>query len=303
MHATSPSDPDGFMELLRRAPMLEALLDGPRDRGELEAELGISRATGHRFTRWLDDWGLVERVDGEFRLTATGSAVADAAVDFKAEVATALRLGPVLEAVGDTAGGGDDGGNARGAGDVDSADDGDDADDAGGEAVPPVPLAAFADATVTTPARGDPHGPVVRYVTLVRETTTLRGFDTWAIAPTYMAEIQERIVDGMATELVDPVAVVEDVMAHYPERCVEVCASGNLAIRLHEDLPFGLAVLDDRIGIAVPDPDAGTLAAFVDTDDPVAREWAEATYEAYRAESVPLEHFTRAGLREAMADG
>lgn len=274
MDITPPSDPDGLIELLRRAPMLEALRDGPKDRAELEAALGVSRATGHRFTRWLTDRGLVERVDGEFRLTELGTAVTGAVVGFETEVGTAFRLGPVLEAAEER-----------------------------GEAIPTVPLAAFSDATVTTPHHGDPHSPVVRFVSLVRETATLRGFDTWSIAPTYMEEVQGRIVDGMETELVDPVSVVEDVMEHYPERCVEVCVSGNLSIRLHDSLPFGLAILDDRIGLAVPDPDTGTLAAFVDTDSPDAREWAEATYEAYRAESVPLERFTRAGLREAMADG
>lgn len=84
--------------------------------------------------------------------------------------------------------------------------------------------------TAASPAGGDPHGPLMRYVSLVRETTTLRGFNTWAIAPTYMEEIQERILDGMETELVDPVAVVEDVVENYPERCGEVCVRGHLTI-------------------------------------------------------------------------
>lgn len=249
--------------------MLEALCEGPLDRADLEERLAISRSTSHRFTRALVDRGLIERVDGAFRLTAVGEAVTDSVVEFKADVSTATLLAPVLEAVGD--------------------------------AVPPVPLAAFANATVTSAAAGDPHGPMTRYVSLVRETSTLCGFDTWAIAPTYMGEIQERILDGMETELIDPLSVVEDVMDSYPERCVEVCVSGHLAIRLHDSLPFGLAIFDDRIGLAVRDPDAGTLTAFVDTDDPAARDWANAVYGAFESESVPLTEFTKRGLREAMA--
>ncbi|WP_224448540.1 helix-turn-helix transcriptional regulator [Haloprofundus salilacus] len=271
---TAPlADPGGFLELVRRAPMLEALRDGAADRRELEDELEISRATSHRLTRWFEDRGLVERVDSEFRLTETGRAVATALVSFKSEVTAALLLAPVLDAA-------------------------DDADDA----VPPVPLSAFADATVTTPGRGDPHGPMNRYVSLVRETETLRGFDTWAIAPTYMGEIQERILDGMETTLVDPLAVVEDVMENYPERCVEVCVSGHLTIRLHDSLPFGLAVFDDRVGVAVRDPETNALTAFVDSDSSVAREWAEATYEAFESEAVLLENFTKNGVREALAN-
>lgn len=271
MSTIVPSDPDGFLELLRRAPMLEALRDRPLDRRELEARLGISRATSHRFTRWLGDRGLIERIDGEFQLTELGRTVTAAVTGFKTDVATAVHLAPVLEAL------------------------------SGSEN--PVPLAAFGDAVITTPDSGDPYAPMTRYLSLVGRTTTLRGFDTWAIAPTYMGEIQEHILDGMETELIDPRPIVEDGLDNYPERCVEVCVSGNLTIRLHDSLPFGLAIFDDRVGIAVRDPETGALRAFVDTDSPAAREWAEAVYAGYEAESVHLETFTKKGLREALAAG
>ncbi len=269
MTTVPPSDPEGFLELIRRAPMLEALDGGPLDRRELEERLEMSRATSHRFTRWLSDRGLIERVDGEFRLTELGRTVTTTVVGFKSAVTAAFHLSPVLEATNETG--------------------------------VPVPLDAFADATVTNPDRGDPHGPMTRYVSLVRGTTTLRGFNTWTLAPTYMEEIQQEIIDGMETELIDPVSVVEDVMENYPERCVEVCVSGYLTIRLHDSLPFGLALFDDRIGIAVNDPETNTLRTFVDTDAPAARDWAEVIYEAYETDSVLLEDFTRTGLRKAIA--
>lgn len=269
MDRAVPSDPDGFLELIRRAPMLEALRERPLDRRDLEERLDISRATSHRFTRWLGEHGLIERADGEFQLTELGRAVTAALTDFKTETGTAFQLAPVLEA---------------------SAESGH-----------PIPLAAFGDAVVTRSDTGDPHAPMTRYVSLVQQTSTLRGFDTWAIAPTYMGEIQERILDGMQTELIDPRPVVEDVMDNYPERCVEVCVSGNLTIRLYESFPFGLALFDDRLGIAVRDPETNALTAFVDTDSPAAREWAEAVYDTYEARSTLLESFTKKGLREALA--
>lgn len=271
MNLVPPSDPDGFLELVRRAPMLEALRDHPLDRQDLEERLDISRATSHRFTRWLGDRGLIERIDGEFHLTELGQAVTATVTSFKSDVTTAFQLAPVLETLDDTR--------------------------------PPLPLEAFSDAVVTTPASGDPHGPMTRYASLVQKTTTLRGINTWAIAPTYMDEIQERILDGMETDLIDPRPVVEDVMENYPERCVEVCVSGHLTIRLHESLPFGLVLFDDRIGIAVRDPETNSLSAFIDTDSPVAREWAESVYETYKEESILLENFTKKGLREALAAG
>lgn len=271
MNLVPPSDPDGFLELVRRAPMLEALRDHPLDRQDLEERLDISRATSHRFTRWLGDRELIERIDGEFHLTELGQAVTATVTSFKSDVTTAFQLAPVLETLDDTR--------------------------------PPLPLEAFSDAVVTTPASGDPHGPMTRYASLVRETTMLRGINTWAIAPTYMDEIQERILDGMETDLIDPRPVVEDIMENYPERCVEVCVSGHLTIRLHESLPFGLVLFDDRIGIAVRDPETNSLSAFIDTDSPVAREWAESVYETYKEESILLENFTKKGLRKALAAG
>lgn len=255
-------------ELVQRSPVLAALSAGPLDRRDLEERLDVSRATSHRITRSLEARGMIERVDGAFRLTELGE-VARAAVDrFETEVTVAVRLAPVVEAVADVA---------------------------------PLPLAAFADARETRADRGDPHAPVVRFVDLVRETGTLRGFDTWSLAPTYMGEVQERILDGMRAELVDPLAVVEDVMEHYPEKCVEVCVSGNLDIWLHDSLPFGLAIFDERVGVAVIDPGTGTLRTFVDTDDRVARGWAETVFETYRDEAVFLEDFTKRGLQEATA--
>lgn len=259
---------DVFLDLIKRAPMLEALREGPLDRSDLDHRLGISRATSHRHTNSLIDLGLIERVDGDFQLTGMGAAIAEAVDGFKSEVRVAYQLGPMLEAVG--------------------------------ESVPPIPLSAFANATVTSADHGDPHAPVYRYVALVRETETLRGFDTWSIAPTYMGEIQQQILDGMETELIDPIAVVEDIMENYPERCVQVCVSGYLTLWLHETLPFGLAMFDDRIGLGVRDPETSLLRAFIDTDAPAVREWAEAVYDTYKAEAVRLDDFTKKGLREAM---
>lgn len=184
-------------ELVQRSPVLAALAEEPLDRPDLDERLDVSRATSHRITRSLTDRGLIERVDGAFQLTALGEAARAAVERFETEVSVALRQAPVVEAVADVA---------------------------------PLPLSALADARETRADRGDPHAPVVCFLDLVRGTETLRGFDTWSIAPTYMEAIQERILSGMQAELVDPLDVVVDVMEHYPEKCVEVCVSGNLDI-------------------------------------------------------------------------
>ena len=261
--------PDLLIDLIRHSPMLEALQGESLDRRELEQQLDISRATSHRHTKALTEKGLLRRSDGEFALTEPGEVVADTVTTFGTNARTALCLAPVLGAVHDTAPGFD--------------------------------VEAFADATVTSAEHGDAYGPMTRFVSLLGETETLRGFDTFSIAPTYMEEFQQRILDGMETEVIDPPAVTENVMDNYPERCVQVCVSEYFVLWLHDDLPYGLVIFDDRVGIGVRDPDTRTLRAFVDTDSAAAREWAEAVYESYKQEAIRLEHFTKKGLREAMA--
>lgn len=261
-------DTDLLIDLLRRSMLLEVLRDERLDRAELQDRLDVSRATCHRHTRLLEELGTIEREDGRFGLTPSGELVVSTSVRFKRETATALHLAPVLEAVAD--------------------------------APVEVDVEAFADATVTSAEHGDPYSPVARFVALVAETETLRGFDVDVIAPVYMDEIQGRIVDGMRTETVVLPEVAENTLEGYPEKCMEACASGHLTVRLRDDLPFGVAILDDRVGIGVPERDSRQLRVFVDTDSPDVRAWAEALYETYESEAVVLEEFTRQGYRQAV---
>jgi predicted transcriptional regulator len=162
----------------------------------------------------------------------------------------------------------------------------------------------FVNASIASVEYGDPYAPLTRFVSLVQETETLRGINTCRIVPTYMEEFQQRILDGMQTELVHLPQIAEDIMESYPEKCVQVCVSGNLTLWTHEtrdSLPFGLVLFDDRVGIGLFDTKKGTLETFIDTDDAAAVEWATEVYDQYKAESVPLENFTKKGLREALA--
>lgn len=267
-HTEGAEDLDLLIALIRRSPLLEELRGDAFDRSELQDRLDMSRSTSHRHTKLFGEMGIIERVDGEFRLTESGKLLTDAMVRFKREANSALQLAPVLEAIQDAPMG------------IDSE--------------------AFAGATVTNTERGDPYSPVARFVTLVRETETLHGFDMDAIAPLYLEEIRQRIIDGMETKDIGLPEATKNALDDYPEKCRQACASGYLDIRLHDDLPFGLAIFDDRIGIGVCERDTRALRVFVDTESPEVREWAEAVYEVYEAEAVPLEEFTQEGYRNAM---
>ncbi|WP_254536017.1 helix-turn-helix transcriptional regulator [Halomarina litorea] len=249
---------DTLIQLVRRSPLLSALREGPLDRRDIEARLDVSKPTVHRATKALTERGFVERDGSVFRLTRSGRVVAEAAEDFRRTATAADRLAPLLHAI-------------------------DDADPTFDVAVEP-----FADARVTCSEPGHPYRPLNRFMTLVRETDRLRGFDTTTVAPGNVATIHERIVDGMVTEILYPPGVVEDVLGNDPERAREAVESGNLTLGLHESLPCGLALFDDRVGLGGYDAGTGTLSVFVDTDDPEAYAWGERTFERYRAAATPL---------------
>jgi predicted transcriptional regulator len=259
---------DLLSEVVRRAPMIAALREEPLDRRELEQRLEVSKSTAHRNTTTLAEQGLVERTDGEYHLTEFGEAVADVVATFETDMRTTVRLAPLFEAVAGLR--------------------------------PRCPINAFSDATVTTADRGDPFGPLARFVSLVKETDTLRMFDSYAVAPTYIDEVHGRVLDGLETKVIERPDVAEDIIENYPRKCVELCASEFLTMRLHDELPFGLVLLDSRIGVGVRAPETGSPRAFVDTDDPEARAWAETLFESSWSDATRLRRFNPKALREAM---
>ncbi|WP_276254497.1 helix-turn-helix transcriptional regulator [Halomontanus rarus] len=250
-------DTEGLIEIIRQKPVLDALREeGGLDRRALEQHLNVSRSTVHRFTRSLRDSDLIERTDSEFVLTPLGEVTAEEVVEFQSALEAASELAPILRVTA--------------AHDVD------------------VDIEAFTGATVTTTAPGDPYRPVNRFMSLVKSTETLRGLDPASINPLHVDELYDNINDGMKTEAVYPPVVLEGLLTSNPERARTVIESGNLTFWVHDDIPFGLTLCDDRIGVGVYDDETGLLRTYVDTDSPTAREWAEDVYATYRAEATPL---------------
>ncbi|QSX00099.1 helix-turn-helix transcriptional regulator [Haloterrigena alkaliphila] len=199
---------------------------------------------------------MIERAGNEFVLTPLGEVAAREVAEFQSTMETAWELAPILRATASH--------------DVD------------------VDIEAFAGATVTAAAPGNPYRPVNRFMSLVERTETLRGLDPAAINPLHVDELYERISTGMETEAVYPSTVVEELLTANPDRSLTVIESGNLTVWIHDDLPFGLTLCDDRIGVGVYDDETGLLRTYVDTESPAAREWAEDVYTTYRSEATPL---------------
>ncbi|WP_455447777.1 helix-turn-helix transcriptional regulator [Natrinema thermotolerans] len=249
-------DTDRLGDIVRHGPVLEVLRQEPLDRGEIEERLDVSRATSHRFTRWLDEQGFVEKVDGRFQLTGRGEAVADEVLRFEANVRTVHRMAPLLDII---------------------------CEDHQEFVVEP-----FVDATVTVAKPDDPYQPVERFISLVDESATFRGFNTTHMAPLVLGAFHQRVFDGTDTEIIYLPHIVEKLFETYPTRATEAVERGHLTLRTREDLPYGLAIFDERVGIGGYDESTGMMQVFVDTESPIAREWAERVYASVSADSEPL---------------
>ncbi|WP_418286417.1 helix-turn-helix transcriptional regulator [Halorubrum sp. DTA46] len=249
-------DTDSLGDVVRHRPVLEALRTEPLDRREIEERLEVSRATSHRFTRWLGEQGFVEKADGRFRLTGRGEAVADEVLRFEANVHTVHRLAPLLDTIC--------------------------------EDHQEFVLEPFVDATVTLAEPNDPYRPVERFISLLKESETFRGFNTTHMAPLVLGGFHHQIFEETDTEIIYLPHIVEKLFETYPERAREAIDRGHLALRTRDDLPYGLAVFDERVGIGGYDETTGLMQVFVDTDASIAYEWAERVYAAVRADSDPL---------------
>jgi len=147
-----------------------------------------------------------------------------------------------------------------------------------------------ADAVVSVAEPADPYRPVQRFGSLLAETDRFRfvGSDLALLEP-----LQGRIPTAGPRRRPDgdhrPTERRSARALCLPGALRSPLKSGNLTVRVHDDVPsYGLALFDDRIGIVGYSTDSGTVQVLIDTDTTAARKWAEATYASYRSDSRPL---------------
>lgn len=257
--ASSPLDDVEFLARSdHRVDALAALANQPRSRAELRELTGASRSTIGRTLREFDDRHWIRRDGHRYEATQLGAFVVTGLQDLTDRLETERTLREVWQWLPIEEGG--------------------------------FTIEMAADAVVTVAETDDPYRPVNRFVSLLRETTRFRvvGFELALLEPC-KDELSRQIVDGMQTEIIDPPSVARHILSTYPEHCSAPRGSGNLTVRLHDDVPpYGVAIFDRRIGISGHNPESGTVRVLIDTDTPAAREWAESTYDSYRRESRPL---------------
>ncbi|AHG02248.1 DNA-binding protein (plasmid) [Halostagnicola larsenii XH-48] len=259
---TSASTPLEDIEFLARSEhrvtVLDTLTENAATRGDLRAATEASSSTVSRTLRAFEERNWISRSGNQYEATQLGAFVAAGMRDLINRLETERTLRDVWpwfpsEASGFT-------------------------------------VEMVADATVTVAESDTPYAPVNRFLSLLRETEQFRfvGTDIALLEPC-KDELRQQVISGMQTAIIDPPSVAEYILSTYRDHCSTVLERQNFTVELHDDLPsYGVSLFDDRIAISCYDPDSGMVRAVIDTDDPVARDWAESTFVAYRDEARPL---------------
>ena len=240
-----------------RVEALDALAERPRSRSELRTLTGASSSTIARLLREFENREWIVRDDYDYRATSEGVFVAGEVTSLLDRMETRQKLRDVArwlptEKLGIT-------------------------------------IEAFSEAVVTVADPEEPYEPVRRYDELIEDAGAMRAFGTATLKSANAGTLFRNVRDGMETEIIYPVPIVRAVLDWSPEAAKKGLGSGNLTVLLHDALPCGLTIFDDRVALTGYDPDTGMLRAIVDTDDPSAREWAEPLYDSYRSEARRLD--------------
>lgn len=244
-----------------RVLALVALAVRPRSRSELSEETGVSSSTIRRTLSAFEERGWIRKEGYQYETTQLGGYIATAMAELLERFRTEGQVRDVWEWLP---------GEEHG-----------------------FTIEMCAGAVVTKADADDPYRPVNRFMSLLRETDQFRfaRFDVALLEPC-KEELCQLIVDGLKAEIIDPPRVAKYVRSSCPELFAETLESGNLTLRLHDDLPgFGVGIFDDRVAVCGYDPDSVTVRVLVDSDAPAVREWADSTYAAFRrtTPTIPLE--------------
>jgi len=243
-------DDQDLVPLVKRASMLEALLEAPRTTRELERELSASRSTIHRATSAFVDRGLVTETDDGVALTPIGRVLAREIVGFRERAATARRLDALFD---------------------------EDTSDA------ELPLGDLANARVVEPSTRRPHAVLEAILDRIRSAESVSLLSS-VVSSLYLDALAERVKAGATVDAIFPREVVELLFSEHGDLSRELAREGPLSVRIHEGCPLDLFVFDDAMGIASHQRDAG-LEAFVVCEDEAALAWARDRFQQCAAEA------------------
>lgn len=243
------------LEVMKRAPLLDALREQPMTMGDLDEAVTTSRSTIHRALGTFEDLNLVRKSDQTYELTEFGCIVTDRTSQFRRNLATARRLDEFLNAVN--------------ASELD------------------IPVEYFADAEVIRPEPRKAHRGVKRIIDHIRSADSLLMFSN-VLSPLYADVAREEMIDGMELEVVFDERIMDLLVSEYADDAVEAFETGRFDVYFGPDIPFELFISEDSMAMAAHNH--STLPRmFVKSDSADAIAWAEELYARYRDRAEPFD--------------
>lgn len=231
-----------------RPRTLTALVESPRSQSELWDTTGTSSSVIQRTLREFENRSWVHHDGDQYETTPSGEYIATKLADVTEWLGTDENVWQWLP------------GEASGF---------------------DIEMCLTAEATVTN---DEPARVIDRYRTLLETTTWYRfaGVDLLVLDP-LKDPFCHRVHEGLEAEVIVPPPVVRHIRRTYPRQMEEVLATGNLTIRVHDDVPsYGVSLFEDRVAISGYDPAGKVVRVLLDTNVQPARTWAESVYESLR---------------------
>lgn len=245
----------------RRRDVLEYLSATSRTQAEIAAGLDISRATVTRAMNELQRHDLVRRVNGEYETTQIGETLLEGHDRYRELVDSVLEAGPILEHVPSDA---------------------------------PFEPSILVEGTAYRVEPGASFEVRERVNDEFRDAVAIKGLahtrserESAEINFQKVLEEEREVAFVMSPELFDHARTLEWGPSFL--------AAENLEVAIHEDVPYGLFVVDqpeDRVMVLVVYDEDFAMKGVVRSDSPRSVGWAEAVYESYRESAVPMDAYS-----------
>lgn len=249
-----PNFPDVLQLLARRAPLLDALRDGPLSKRDLASRRDVSRSTIDRAVRELESAGLVSRNQGAVELTLPGAMALESHQRHASELEGISEAYEMLATY-----------------EHDLA----------------IAPAVFRDALIVPPDRHAPHRPVDALIEMLEGAEFIRLYAT-GIMPEYVETYRGRVMDGAELDLICTESVLQELLDEYDDDLDEAMETGR--VTLHEStesLPFSIVVAEqeDQTRVCLMLYREHAVAGFIRNDAPDAVSWATNRFEALKADA------------------
>lgn len=250
--------------LQRRIDIVRALVEAPLEMRELVAAVDASRSTVRRGVRDLEDAGFVARVDGGYRATAAGRLAADTCRAYFQRVRSLHEMHEALAPLSPRA--------------------------------PLDPALADGEAYVATGAA--PYRPLEPIRPVFDAMSRYRALNATIPDPWFLERLRDRTLAGEVTGEMLVTPAVRTVLAEeFSDLAADLAATDGFRALEGEGFRFGLLLAaveadDDvvpgtHVFLVVGHGD-GATHAVVHATTTAAREWAEDTYERFRADATDV---------------